>query len=78
MLLIENPGGWRLSTNGLPESSIDASWERPGRYLVARWLSLLALAGRPETRSLLVVGLGAGVTVEDVPPSVEEIHVIEL
>ncbi len=78
VLLIENPGGWRLTTNGLPESSIDAGWERPGRYVVARWLSLLALAGRPETRSLLVVGLGAGVTVEDVPLSVDEIHVVEL
>jgi len=78
VLLTENPGGWRLTTNGLPESSIDANWGRPGRYVVARWLSLLALAARPETRSLLVVGLGAGVTVEDVPPSVEEIHVVEL
>ena len=78
VLLAEIPSGWRLTTNGLPESSIDASWGRPGRYVVARWLSLLSLASRPGTRSLLVVGLGAGVTVEDVPPSVEEIHVVEL
>ena len=78
VLLLEIPSGWRLTTNGLPESSIDANWGRPGRYVVARWLSLLALASRPETRSLLVVGLGAGVTVEEVPPSVEEIHVVEL
>jgi len=78
VLLLEVPSGWRLTTNGLPESSIDARWGRPGRYVVARWLSLLALASRPETRSLMVVGLGAGVTVEEIPPSVEEIHVVEL
>jgi predicted membrane-bound spermidine synthase len=78
VLLSQMPAGWRLTTNGLPESSISAEWGRPGRYVAARWLSLLALACRPETRSMLVIGLGAGVTVEDIPSSVEEIHVVEL
>ncbi|MDJ0656603.1 MAG: fused MFS/spermidine synthase [Xanthomonadales bacterium] len=78
VLLTETPRDWRLSSNGLPESSIEPAWGRPGRYVVARWLSQLPLQVRPESRSLLVVGLGAGVTVEDVPPSVDEIHVVEI
>ncbi len=78
VLLTRSRGEWRLSTNGLPESSIEDPGYRPGRHVVARWLALLPLALRPETSSLVVVGLGAGVTVEDLPASVEEIHVVEL
>ncbi|MCG8457115.1 MAG: hypothetical protein MI919_12615, partial [Holophagales bacterium] len=78
VLLTEQHGEWRLLTNGLPESSIESPAHRASRYLVARWLSLLPLAARPEARSLLVVGLGAGVTVENVPPSIETVDVIEL
>ena len=78
VLLLKRPTAWRLLTNGLPESAIESRWGRPNRYIVTRWLSLLPLTARPETRSLLVVGLGAGVTVEDVPQSVEEIRVIEI
>ncbi len=78
VLLLERPSAWQLLTNGLPESSIESKWGRPSRYILTHWLSLLPIAARPETRSLLVVGLGAGVTVEDVPASVEEIHVVEI
>ena len=69
---------WRLTTNGLPEAVIQPPGSRPSRYLVAHWMSLLPLVLRPETRSLLVVGLGGAGTVEDVPPAVERIHVVEL
>lgn len=78
VLMVERAGEWRLTTNGLPESTIQPPWARPGRYLVARWLSMLPIAARPTLRSLLVVGLGAGITLEEIPPSVEQIHVIEL
>ena len=78
VLLLERSASWRLLTNGLPESAIEARWGRPGTYILARWLSLLPIAARPETRSMLVVGFGAGVTVEEVPASVEEIHVVEI
>jgi spermidine synthase len=69
---------WRLTSNGLPESAIQPAGARPSRYAVAHWLSLLALAARPSARSLMVVGLGAGKTVEDVPASVASVDVVEL
>jgi spermidine synthase len=78
VLALEQRTSWRLTTNGLPESSIEPPWGRPGRFVVARWLSLLPVLARPATRSLLVVGLGTGVTVEDVPATIESIDVIEL
>ncbi len=78
VVLHEQRGGWRLSTNGLPESFISAPWQRQAGQAVAHWLTLLPFAARPETRSLLIVGLGGGVTAEDVPRSAREIHVVEL
>jgi spermidine synthase len=78
VLVIDRGWEWRLLSNGLPESAIQAAGARPSRYAVAHWLSLLALAARPSARSLMVVGLGAGKTVEDVPPSVTRVHVVEL
>ncbi|MEM8998152.1 MAG: fused MFS/spermidine synthase, partial [Acidobacteriota bacterium] len=78
VVLFESGGEWRLTTNGLPESAIESPGFRPGRHVVARWLSLLPIALRPQTDSLLAVGFGAGVTVENLPPSVRRIHVIEL
>lgn len=78
VLVVDRGGEWRLTSNGLPESAIQPPGARPGRYAVARWLSLLPLAARPDARSLLVVGLGAGNTLEEVPATVEEVHVAEL
>lgn len=71
-------GEWRLASNGLPESAIEGPGTRPSRYAVAHWLGLLAVAARPDTRSLMIVGLGAGKTAENVPPSVASIDVVEL
>jgi spermidine synthase len=78
ILLIENPQAWWLTTNGLPESAIESACGRANSMPIARWLSLLPVAARPDARSLLVVGLGAGVTIENVPASVERIHVVEI
>ncbi len=78
VLLHEQRAGWRLTTNGLPESFIGAPSQRTAGQEVAHWLTLLPFAARPDTRSLLIIGLGGGVTAEDVPHSAEEIHVVEL
>lgn len=78
VVLFEQRRQWRLVSNGLPESAIQPSWGRPGWGVVERYLSLLPVAARPGTGSMLVIGLGAGVTVEDVPSTVREIHVVEL
>ena len=78
VLVLDQGGEWRLTSNGLPESAIEGPGSRAARYSVAHWLALLAVAARPEARSLLVVGLGAGKTVENVPRSIESIDVVEL
>jgi spermidine synthase len=78
VIVLDQGGEWRLTSNGLPESAIEGPGSRPSRYAVAHWLSLLAVAARPEARSLMVVGLGAGKTVENVPPSIQSIDVMEL
>ena len=78
VMLTEHPNYWSLTTNGLPESSISRPWGLPMRHIVARWLSLLPLAARPESKSMLVVGLGAGITIDNLPATLEEVHVVEL
>lgn len=78
VLLLEEPGQWSLRTNGLPEATIFAEGHRAGRLDVAAWLGLLPTLARPETRSLLVVGLGGGLVATAVPPSVREIEIVEL
>jgi spermidine synthase len=78
VMVVDQGGEWRLTQNGLPESAIEGPGSRPSRYAVAHWLSLLAVAARPDARSMMVVGLGAGKTVENVPPSIQSIDVMEL
>ncbi len=78
VLLSEQPGLWRLSTNGLPESAITPKGARQGAFSIARWLSMLPVISRPDTESALIIGLGAGITAAAVPASVDEVHVVEL
>lgn len=77
VLLTTVPEGWRITTNGLPESSIHRT-ERHQGMLIARWLSALPALLRPDAERLLVVGLGGGVAVEYVPRTISEIEVVEL
>jgi spermidine synthase len=78
VLLVDRGDGWRLTTNGLPEALIQPPGARVGELAVARWLSLLPLLGHPEARSLLVVGLGGSVALEETPPGFDDVHVVEL
>jgi spermidine synthase len=75
--LIDQGMGWRLTNNGLPESYV-----RPVGYppspTAAEWLSLLPVLVRPDTAHMLIIGLGAGMTLAAVPSTVETIDVIEL
>lgn len=73
-----DPGTWHLRTNGLPEASIGAVGDRAGRYPVNGWLSALPALMRPDAKSLVVVGLGGGLVVEDVPSGFSQVDVIEL
>jgi spermidine synthase len=78
VLLLEQRNGWRLTTNGLPESLIVDDGPTPLDQEPARWLGMLPAILRPDLRDVLVIGLGGGITVEAVPSSVETITVIEL
>ncbi len=74
----DEPGSWQLRTNGLPEATIGSLGDRAGRFPLNGWLSALPALLRPDAKSLVVVGLGGGLAVEDVPPNFESIDVIEL
>lgn len=78
VLLLERSDGWRLLTNGLPESLILKPSASRGALEAAGWMSHLPSLLRPEARSMLVVGLGGGVVLEAVPASIEDIDVVEI
>lgn len=78
VLLSESLGLWTLSSNGLPEGSIEPPGTPTGRYQVTRWLGSLASIVRPQTRTMMLIGLGAGEALEAISPSVETIDVVEL
>ncbi|MBW2287404.1 MAG: fused MFS/spermidine synthase, partial [Deltaproteobacteria bacterium] len=77
VLLFDWGTAFRLTSNGLPEATIERAGILP-RASVQRWLGLLPALLRPEARDLLVVGLGGGVALEPIPSSIESIDVIEL
>jgi spermidine synthase len=66
-----------LRTNGLPESLTTMPRTLP-RFTGEFWLSPMAVLARPQVRDLLIIGFGGGRVVEDVPPSVERVDVIEI
>jgi len=76
--IVESDNGWRLFTNGLPESGIDREGVPDTRFNETAWLSLLPTAARPETDRMLIIGLGAGRTLEAAASTVSHIDVIEL
>lgn len=70
-------GNWYLFNNGLPEGGM----LRPGFALndwATQWLVSLATLARSENPSMLMIGLGAGSSLERVAPSIRSIDVIEL
>ena len=77
VMLLATGNNYDLRTNGLPEASV-AVRGSPPNINTQKWLTALAVAARPETRYMLVVGFGGGVALEGVPPSVESIDVVEL
>ncbi len=78
VMLFDQGDGWRLVTNGQPESTILRPSPGPERFVTARWLGMLPALLHPHARSMLMIGLGGGLSLEAVPGSIERIHVIEL
>jgi len=74
----ENAHGWKLFTNGLPESGVDREELPTLRYRETAWLSLLPTAARPDTEEMLIIGLGGAQTLESTAQTVKSIDVIEL
>lgn len=78
VVLTEIEGEWSLRTNGLDEGSIQPLGVSPSRYLVTRWLGMLPFLARPGAEDVLVIGLGAGTTVEAIPRTVDRVAVVEI
>lgn len=77
VLVLYRKGAYYVTNNGLPEAGILPA-DDSSADLTNRWLGALPTLARPDSESLLVIGLGGGLVVEDVPRSVQEIDVIEL
>jgi len=77
VMLLDLGSHYQLTTDGLPEASIDPAGMLPEQN-VAQWLGALPALLRPEARNLLVVGLGGGAALELAPRTYESIDVIEL
>jgi len=78
VLLLEQLRGWYLRTNGLPEALIARPGTRVDHRELNRWLGGLGSVLRPQSESILVIGLGGGTVVEAIPSSLREIDVVEL
>ncbi|MBW2495365.1 MAG: fused MFS/spermidine synthase, partial [Deltaproteobacteria bacterium] len=78
VMLFDQGDGWRLVTNGQPESTILRPNPGPERFVTARWLGVLPSLLHPSARSMLMIGLGGGLSLEAAPSAIEKIHVIEL
>jgi spermidine synthase len=77
VVVVRNDSLLDLRTNGLPEAGTPVLGAPPTAN-VETWMSLLAVLARPDSRKALIVGFGGGNVVQAVPPSVEQIDVIEL
>ncbi len=77
MLQVSAEGSYQLLTNGLPEAGVRLEGD-PLLETTASWLVALPLLARPDARSLLQIGFGAGTGLEGVPASIESIDAIEL
>lgn len=77
VLVFEQDGDFRFRNNGLPEATA-APLGTPPMLDSQHLLGTFPVLVRPDTKSALIVGLGAGKAVTGLPPTVEEVDVIEL
>lgn len=77
VVVLEQGGDLLLRSNGLPEASVRRRG-RPPVLAPEAWMAPLAVLARPQSRSMLVVGLGSGRMIEAVPPTVQSLDVIEI
>jgi spermidine synthase len=77
VVVLEQNGALAFRTNGLPEALVEMRGAAP-KVSGEKWLVPLAILAQPRTSSMLVVGYGGGVVLDDVPESVRQIDVIEI
>ena len=77
VLMTREMGTLGLRNNGLPEAGTEFRGSPPSRN-TQHMLATLPGVIRPDAKSMLIVGFGGGNAVNGVPPSVENIDVIEL
>lgn len=77
VLMTREEGTLGLRNNGLPEAGTEFLGSPPSRNTQQALATLPGLI-RPDAKSMLIVGFGGGNAINGVPPSVEEIDVIEL
>jgi hypothetical protein len=75
--LNEADGFFDLRTNGLPEAAILPQGAAPVGQ-TQQWLTALPLVARPAAKSMLLIGFGGGVALENAPATLETIDVVEL
>tara|TARA_B100001250_G_scaffold414626_1_gene454852 strand:+ start:2610 stop:5789 length:3180 start_codon:yes stop_codon:yes gene_type:complete len=77
VIVFEEDGFLNLRTNGLPEAGTNLKGSPPSKNS-QQLLATLPVLARPNTSEMLIIGFGAGVAVEGVPSTVNNIDVIEL
>ena len=66
-----------IRSDGLPEALVQRSGTPP-LLNDQHWLTALPALARPEARSMMVIGLGGGVSLEPVPTWIRSIDVVEI
>ncbi len=77
VVVVQQDGSLAFRTNGLPEALVDVRGAAP-HVSGEKWLLPLAVLSNANTDSLLLVGYGGGVALEDVPEGIKHIDVIEI
>lgn len=78
VLAVEEAGVLGIRSNGLPEAGVASRGAMPYGLLGPQYLALLPLVARPAATKMMVIGFGGGGTVEFLPPSIQQVDVIEL
>ena len=74
--VLDQTAGLKFITNGLPESFVEKKGATS--HSADSWLVALPIAIRPQSESMMLIGLGGGSAAADIPPSVRSIDVVEL
>ncbi len=77
VMMLAEDGYYYIRTNGLPEASIAAKGSPPIQD-PEKWLTSLPVTAKPDAENMMVIGFGGGVALEGVPPSIQEVDVIEI